>query len=85
MCSSIYVPYTCMYINFTNMALQSIFQMYFSQSSYQLDLNNTNHYQKGQIFIDRMKGTLKVPDHRFKELCSKFKVTMHPLKLAGTL
>lgn len=51
------------------MALQSIFQMYFSQSSYQLDLNNTNHYQKGQIFIDRMKGTLKVPDHRFKELC----------------
>lgn len=68
---SIYVPYTSMYINFTNMALQSIFQMYFSQSSYQLDLNNTNHYQKGHIFIDRMKGTLKVPDHR--------------LKLAGTL
>lgn len=55
------------------MALQSIFQMYFSQSSYQLDLNNTKHYQKGHIFIDRMKGTLKVPDHRFEEFCSNLK------------
>lgn len=47
--------------------------MYFSPNSYQLDLNNTKHYQKGHIFIDRIKGTLQVPNHRFKELCSNLK------------